>query len=189
MKNHMKAESIEQIREHLARGGRVLARNDDRNEEWEAIEFFDGYLVLDVNGMRFYCPVDRVKPEGWELVPIEEEKKVESRSFGVSNLSVDEERRDITRWRPNITHESEFTIPIEAHDRLRKKVLFGQTWTQEEQLEVCEMLTGERIQHGRRCNYCECAGRINYTTVHEVDCPKCNGSGYTVRPTWMEQGT
>lgn len=68
------AKSTDEIREHLAKGGKVLARNDDRNEEWEAIEFNGGYLTVDVNGVRLSCPVDRVKPEGWTLLPVEEKK-------------------------------------------------------------------------------------------------------------------
>lgn len=83
------------------------------------------------------------------------------------------------------------------HHELRAKVLFGQPWTIEEQLEVWELLTGERIQHGRRCNKCDCSGRVVKDFMKYglhlgpggldlfMDCRDCNGSGYTVRPTWM----
>ena len=80
------------------------------------------------------------------------------------------------------------------HHELRAKVLFGQPWTIEEQLEVWELLTGERIERGRRCSQCNGEGvtgseYISLTNPPRVitqKCPACKDHpGYTVRPTWM----
>ena len=75
------------------------------------------------------------------------------------------------------------------HHELRAKVLFGQPWTIEEQLEVWELLTGERIERGRRCKTCDCSGTYEEWQPRkgfvDVPCDDCNGTGYTVRPTWM----
>lgn len=78
-----------------------------------------------------------------------------------------------------------------VRERLRKKVLHGYTWTPEEQREVWQLLTGERIEPGKRCPRCGGDSR----TWHEgtgtlvcLACDACQGSGYERVPTWMEGG-
>lgn len=69
----MKAESIEQIREHLERGGRVTFSNDDFNEEWEVVKIGVGALFATCNGEIVEIPIYRFNSRDWELLPIEEE--------------------------------------------------------------------------------------------------------------------
>lgn len=168
----MKAESIEQIREHLARGGRVLDHNRD---EVDGL----GHVCVYYKHLSSIYPIKDLTPEKlsrWELLPIEEEKP--QKSF-----------RDSQK---------------ERMQRIRKSLLFGHYPSLDDLRDWWQATTGERIEWGRRCNACECTGyrqqRIT-ETVHitvggdEVDrydveatparCEDCNGSGYTVRPTWM----
>lgn len=180
----MKATNIEQIREHLARGGRVL-HEDENVGRWEIVEAMMGGLKCIANGVSIFLENNIVKPEGFELLPIEEETGIASVCLVCGT-------------------EAESIEQCERCNALRKRLLFGQPWSMDEQREVWELLTGERIEHGKRCERCECTGYIQpriTETVHitvggdEVDrydvestparCKDCNGSGYTVRPTWM----
>lgn len=107
----------------------------------------------------------------------------------------DDESIDQWYWCEHCDAAKEHYAPIlekkkrkeKRHHELRAKVLFGQPWSIEEQLEVWELLTGEKIEHGRRCDACNGDGtQFSELTWERVDCPKCEDHpGYTVRPTWM----
>ena len=258
----MKAESIEQIREHLARGGLVTS---DRG---------DVALYIDADGkIRYESPAGftyrtTFNKGEWELLPLEE-KPTRQYYYHVSKCRAEHSSDDtcicwhdegtgplrhhpeeIGRWRekpltgipasslPLVTEDptgepcdncehchgkggrwddesidqwywcehcdaaQEYYAPIlekkkrkeNRHHELRAKVLFGQPWSIEEQLEVWELLTGEKIEHGRRCEKCggegvtdsEYMALTNPPRVIMQKCPACiNHPGYTVRPTWM----
>ena len=113
----------------------------------------------------------------------------------------DDESIDQWYWCEHCDAAQEYYAPIlekkkrkeNRHHELRAKVLSGQPWSIEEQLEVWELLTGEKIEHGKRCKRCDGQGWFimfdNTVQVGTVDrglkttC-SCD-RGYTVRPTWM----
>ena len=206
----MKATSIEQIREHLARGGRVKS-----GTLWELTCSIPTGFYLRVNGQLLFMPTDCVAPCNWELLPLDEKPipgvpasslpLVTEDPTGEScdNCKYcsgkggwwDEESIDQWYWCEHCDAAKEYYAPLrekkqrkeKRHHELRAKVLFGQPWSIEEQLEVWELLTGEKIEHGRRCDACNGDGtQFSELTWERVDCPKCEDHpGYTVRPTWM----
>lgn len=184
----MKATSIEQIREHLARGGRVIGTKGEPGcwSTWEALS------VKTLNTVMATCsdqtrgiPFSNLD---WELLPIKEKPVVgkrislsEAREIACKTMQDAEARRTIEPFSGR--------TPMGAVDELRRKLMFGHPWSMEEQRQVWELLTGERIEWGRRCNYCECSGKarkhVGNAQSAMVNCKLCQGSGYTVRPTWM----
>ena len=221
----MRAESIKQIREHLARGGLVTS---DRG---------DVALYIDADGkIRYESPAGftyrtTFNKGEWELLPLEE-KPTRQYYYRVNGcLAEDSSSETCICWhdegtgplkdRPDRVHDwrdkPKEAVPVPGipasslplvtedptgkswkhvsckrrHHELRAKVLFGQPWSIEEQLEVWELLTGEKIEHGKRCERCECTGSITQickSGQHQISAttvPCSCDNGYTVRPTWM----
>ena len=74
-------------------------------------------------------------------------------------------------------------------ERIRKALLFGHIPSMPDLLSWWEATTGEKIEHGRRCDACNGVGKqFSELTLSRVECPACS-NGYSVRPTWMETQT
>lgn len=211
-----KATSIEQIREHLARGGCVHGVN--KWGHWQRV-----VSVSERNQIFFaspgWCEFDHRDVDHWELLPIEEEPK---RQYycSVSECCAEHSSDDtcicwhdegtgplrdrpeaIGRWRdkplPGIDVK---TLPILAEDptgkwfrdsqkermqRIRQSLLFGHYPSLDDLRDWWQATTGERIEWGRRCNYCDGNGNVP-SEYYEGPCEACKDHpGYTVRPTWM----
>lgn len=245
----MKAESIEQIREHLARGGRVL-HEDEKIGRWEIVDaMIEGFKCI-ANGVSIFLENNTVKPDGWELLPLDE-KPTRQYYYRVNGCLAEDSSsetcmcwhdegtgplrdhpEEIGRWRekplPGVPASS---LPLVAEDptggqamtwrdvagtlqintgplyhrklqilingndtgageRIRKALLFGHLPSMPDLLSWWEATTGERIEHGRRCDECGGDGKSREKRQHGIyygysDCSECAGRGYTVRPTWM----
>lgn len=169
----MKAESIEQIREHLERGGRVIY-GDQRIVEAVTST---GRVLL---GNGYYLEFDAFEPSSWELLPIEEE--IDAGKVWCDQLSEMRQNQEA----------------LEMQQRIRTALLYGRRPEMQDLLDWWQATTGERIEHGERCTVCDGTGQqvLNALTVRGVrnpvinqPCPACKDHpGYTVRPTWMEVG-
>lgn len=73
----------------------------------------------------------------------------------------------------------------EIRKRIRTRLLHGHWPEMSDLLAWWEATTGEMIEWGRRCERCGCSGKSPVLT--NLDCEACQGSGYSVRPTWMNQ--
>lgn len=209
----MKATSIEQIREHLARGGRVTVNspqwNTHRVVERVAGESSKGpfsSVVWFTTGGAIYFD----KRFDWELLPIEEPATTNAverdlvdgmRDFvrdlkehglpGIDSRTLPILTEDPTgesrRKTPQIVIDGEDTG---AGERIRQSLLFGHYPSLDDMRDWWQATTGERIEWGRRCNACECSGKarkhVGNGQSAMVNCKLCNGDGYTERPTWME---
>lgn len=72
--------------------------------------------------------------------------------------------------------------------RIRHALQFGQHVSHADNVALFEAVTGERIEVGRRCETCGGEGeRMNHMIRLNVPCTDCQGSGYSVRPSWMEE--
>lgn len=214
----VKAESIEQIREHLEKGGRVID-SDDREVftkcNWP-------WLVKDLTSEEL---------ANWTLLPLEEKEpetvasdKIEAagrlvkfiREYSSGQcriLSIGSACEcplcDVGRLleeKEPVDHGTQKGQDIKAElakrgmeaplmslwlsTHIRQKLLFGQVPTMDELLQWWEDTSGERIEHGKRCERCQCSGKIKRdagSSYKDVPCDDCQGSGYSVRPTWMEE--
>lgn len=161
----MKATSIEQIREHLARGGRVA------NLSYEARSTYDRYIIAKMtNGFEFQV---EFRPGYWNLLPLEEKEPVDHGT----QKGQEERFRDSQK---------------ERMQRIRTRLLHGQWPEMSDLMDWWEATTGERIEWGRRCERCDGRGRSKEVQrvgcfYGYVGCNDCQGSGYSVRPTWMEE--
>lgn len=78
-----------------------------------------------------------------------------------------------------------------VRQRIRTRLLHGVWPEMSDLLAWWEATTGERIEWGKRCERCKASGRVKRLLPIGYDwitCLDCNGSGYSVRPTWMEEG-
>lgn len=227
----MKATSIEQIREHLARGGRVMCHfvrtecgEPEVNDVYGAASG-DRIVVNYVDQMRVKFGDNRV--DHWELLPIEEELTDEEVDAEIARLGIDM-KPAFERLHKMI--QAKRSVPIEdvklditqdemivgAYvNRIRKALLFGHYPSMNDLIDWWQATTGERIEWGRRCERCGGEGsngslsktfiglKPRYSPNAELVmenndyflaqsdgtmkrmCGNCNGSGYTVRPTWM----
>lgn len=197
----MKATSIEQIREHLARGGRVM-------DEWgDEIGGFTDDMVYLKNDSSVYF-ISELTPQliaKWELLPIEEEKLPGTDAKTLPILTeYPTDTGQTVLWRDGagslrITSKEplefrqsngQVRILIDGNDtgageRIRKALLFGHYPSMNDLRDWWQATTGECIEWGERCQYCDGNGNIA-SEVWEGPCIMCKDHpGYTVRPTWM----
>lgn len=166
----MKATSIEQIREHLAKGGRALAvLKDGRTDEVKRVDMGMLRVYAGIWSSSFAC----VDVDHWQLLPLEEKEPV---PVDHGTQKGQEERfRDSQK---------------ERMQRIRTRLLHGQWPEMQDLMDWWEATTGERIEWGRRCERCDGRGRSKEVQrvgcfYGYVGCNDCQGSGYSVRPTWM----
>lgn len=159
----MKATSIEQIREHLAKGGRALAvLKDGRTDEVKRVDMGMLRVYAGIWSSSFAC----VDVDHWQLLPLEEKEPV---PVDHGTQKGQEERfRDSQK---------------ERMQRIRQRLLHGQWPDMSDLMAWWEATTGERIEMGKRCDACNCSGLAQEGRVRA--CEDCQGSGYSVRPTWM----
>lgn len=159
----MKATSIEQIREHLAKGGRALAvLKDGRTDEVKRVDMGMLLVYAGIWSSSIAC----VDIDHWQLLPLEEKEPV---PVDHGTQKGQEERfRDSQK---------------ERMQRIRQRLLHGQWPDMSDLMAWWEATTGERIEMGKRCDACNCSGLAQEGRVRA--CEDCQGSGYSVRPTWM----
>lgn len=198
----VKAESIEQIREHLEKGGRVID-SDDREVftkcNWP-------WLVKDLTSEEL---------ANWTLLPLEEKEpetvasdKIEAagrlvkfiREYSSGQcriLSIGsacecplcdvgrllEEKEPVDHGTQKGQEERFRDSQKERMQRIRQRLLHGQWPDMSDLMAWWEATTGERIEMGKRCDACNCSGLAQEGRVRA--CEDCQGSGYSVRPTWM----
>lgn len=157
----MKATSIEQIREHLAKGGRALAvLKDGRTDEVKRVDMGMLRVYAGIWSSSFAC----VDVDHWQLLPLEEKEPVDHGT----QKGQEERFRDSQK---------------ERMQRIRQRLLHGQWPDMSDLMAWWEATTGERIEMGKRCDACNCSGLAQEGRVRA--CEDCQGSGYSVRPTWM----
>jgi hypothetical protein len=190
----MRAESIEQIREHLARGGKVAT-----SYAGEVVSVFgDRVCIRPCRGKNFYAPFSS---RDFLLLPIEEELTDEEVDAEIARLGIDAKALPIVtedptgesrRKTPNILIDGKDTG---AGERIRKALLFGHYPDMNDLRDWWQATTGERIEWGRSCEKCggegvqtlAFYGRGIEEPIMSQPCPACKDHpGYTVRPTWME---
>jgi hypothetical protein len=241
----MKAESIEQIREHLAKGGRALAvLKDGRTDEVKRVDMGMLRVYAGIWSSSFAC----VDVDHWQLLPLEEKEPVpvdhgtpsrewlekmadieDKCSVSVGGMAADNRMlpglcevcgvgfllpsgrcvhcnvlavdQDVSEGVPGAIaalpdgtqkgQEERFRdSQKERMQRIRQRLLHGMWPEMSDLLAWWEATTGERIEHGKRCEKCNGTGK---SLVHcydgcppmESPCPFCK-NGYSVRPTWME---
>lgn len=175
----MKATSIEQIREHLAKGGRALAvLKDGRTDEVKRVDMGMLRVYAGIWSSSFAC----VDVDHWQLLPLEEKEPVPVDHGTQKGQDIKAELAKRGMEAPLMS------LWLSTH--IRQKLLFGQVPTMDELLQWWEDTSGERIEHGKRCERCQCSGKIKRdagSSYKDVPCDDCQGSGYSVRPTWMEE--
>lgn len=76
----------------------------------------------------------------------------------------------------------------EIKPRIRKKLLFGFHPDIDDLRLLWNEVFGEEIQMGKQCTKCWGEGRVpSATSFKFLECSGCNGTGYEIKPTWMEQ--
>jgi hypothetical protein len=82
----------------------------------------------------------------------------------------------------------------EIKPRIRKKLLFGFHPDIDDLRLLWNEVFGEEIQPGKRCTKCNGEGKVPWYGHAMADpepimlrCTSCTGTGYEIKPTWMEQ--
>lgn len=159
----MKRVTLEDIREHLEKGGRVtvIAPTWQRPCEVEYVTRNTGAIVFKAGGAIYFD--ERLH---WELLPLPQQcKSAPPLMDGIRALQQNG-----------------------SMEKFRKKLMFGQPLTLDEQRDLWEAVTGETFEYGRRCSRCHGNGETNWKGAipleAPVTCDNCKGEGYSVVPTW-----
>lgn len=155
--------TLEDIREHLEKGGRVMVNSGfwSSPREVECVSEPTKAILFKEGGAIYFD--ERLH---WELLPLPQQSKPA----------------------PPLMDGIRALQQNGSMEKFRKKLMFGQPLTLDEQLALWEAVTGETFEYGRRCSRCHGNGKTNWNGAIErripVTCDNCKGEGYSVVPTW-----
>lgn len=159
----MKAKTIVEIRKHLEKGGRVMVNSPfwPSPREVDRVDNVTAAILFTTGGGLYFDP-----KLDWELLPLPQQcKSAPPLMDGIRALQQNG-----------------------SMEKFRKKLMFGQPLTLDEQRALWEAVTGETFDYGRRCSRCHGDGKTNWTGAIQlkvrVTCDNCKGEGYSVVPTW-----
>lgn len=176
-KEPQKATSIEDIREHLAKGGRVQLFSVWTEKPLE-VECVTGVAVLFTTGGAIYFD----EKLDWRLLPLDH-----GALPGLLGKALGKRISKAFESAPPLMDGIRELQQSGKMEAFRKKLLFGYPLTLEEQNELWFAVTGERIEYGRRCKECECTGKVAGCCAASAQaCPDCT-DGYVVTPSWKRE--
>lgn len=143
-------------------------------QAYERIEELEGELAMTLH------TIEEIESPANESVSLETGQPDGTQKRQEEKPTVAECERCGSQW-----HEC-----FQRMQRIRTRLLHGVWPEMSDLLAWWEATTGERIEWGKRCERCKASGRVKRLFPIGYDwitCLDCNGSGYSVRPTWMNQ--